>query len=211
MKKKENVLNSNEWIQVDPPLCMMVDVNDSEGRKELFNSVKNVIRVGIIYPKAYDVDEDGNDVEVDLPLGHAAIKVTNPTDGSPYESNIISVLCVAKNVGSGSIAPQAFRIAMRNALQTLKSTGIFDKESALIYVSNAEFEPHAIYEYSPSTMALDITEIVNNFDDIATNITVVVATDPTIYPTSLFDLDDDDWDEKDTKKKKKKKKKKNKK
>ena len=100
-------------------------------------------------------------------------------------------------------------MAIRNAIVSLKSTGIFDKDPALIYITNNELEPHAIYEYSASAMAMDVTEIVNSFEDIAANITVVVATDPSTYPTSLFDIDDDDdLDEKKKKKKKKNKKKK---
>lgn len=206
---KKNELNSNEWIAVDPPLCMMVDVNDTEERTKLFNSVKNVLRVGIIYPKAFDTDEEGKDVEVTMPLGRVAIKSLKSEDTSMYESNIISVLCVAKKAGSGSIVQQAFKMAIRNAIVSLKSTGIFDKDSALIYITNNELEPHAIYEYSASAMAMDVTEIVNSFEDIAANITVVVATDPSTYPTSLFDIDDDDdLDEKKKKKKKKNKKKK---
>lgn len=206
---KKNELNSNEWIAVDPPLCMMVDVNDTEERTKLFNSVKNVLRVGIIYPKAFDTDEEGKDVEVTMPLGRVAIKSLKSDDTSMYESNIISVLCVAKKAGSGSIVQQAFKMAIRNAIVSLKSTGIFDKDPALIYITNNELEPHAIYEYSASAMAMDVTEIVNSFEDIAANITVVVATDPSTYPTSLFDIDDDDdLDEKKKKKKKKNKKKK---
>jgi hypothetical protein len=206
---KKNELNSNEWIAVDPPLCMMVDVNDTEERTKLFNSVKNVLRVGIIYPKAFDTDEEGKDVEVTMPLGRVAIKSLKSDDTSMYESNIISVLCVAKKAGSGSIVQPAFKMAIRNAIVSLKSTGIFDKDPALIYITNNELEPHAIYEYSASAMAMDVTEIVNSFEDIAANITVVVATDPSTYPTSLFDIDDDDdLDEKKKKKKKKNKKKK---
>ena len=86
---KKNELNSNEWIAVDPPLCMMVDVNDTEERTKLFNSVKNVLRVGIIYPKAFDTDEEGKDVEVTMPLGRVAIKSLKSDDTSMYESNII--------------------------------------------------------------------------------------------------------------------------
>lgn len=202
MEKEENT----RVISIYPPSCLMVDVSNSDERARMFEAADIVFAVNMVYPKFIETDEDGNDVEEEYPLGYVRIRKED-------DSNVFSVSCVAKRAGDGSVIPQAFKIAMRNALRTL----ILDKSgsgkgSVLIYIRNDDLEPHAIYEYTPSNMALDISDIISEpgYDDAA-NFTIVLATDPSSYPLSLFDIDDDDDDWDDDNKKKKKKKKKNKK
>lgn len=204
MEKEENIRS----INICPPQCLMVDVSNSDERARMFEAADIVFNVNMLYPKFIETDEDGNDVEGEHPLGYVSI---TKEDGS----NVCSVSCIVKRTGDGSVIPQAFRIAMRNALKTLALVkASFPRDSVLIYIRNDDLEPHAIYEYTPSNMALDISDIISELGyDSETNFTIVLATDPSSYPLSLFDIDDDDddWDDNKKKKKKKKKNKKNKK